>query len=178
VQVEQAMLSGTVVDCGQVETGPLRPGEKLSRVVVDATDHEQWGGVRATLLEGRTCASPSVAKPAERLRDPDLGDWGGEGEYPARVAVDLWHSLVRSAGQLNIEQIGETGRATPEVDHAIRNTAGLDTDRDDRSAGEGVNDHERIAARRTPDWAELISADEYELSGDAALDQPVGRPAR
>ena len=86
--------------------------------------------------------------------------------------------MVRSSAQLSIEQIGETGRPTPEVDHAIRNTAGLDTDRDDWSAGEGVDDQERIAASRTPDWAELVSADEDELSGDAALDQPVGRPAR
>ena len=86
--------------------------------------------------------------------------------------------MFGSAGELRIEQLGETGRATPEVRHAVGNTTGLDSDRDDRRAGQGVDDHERIAARRTADGTELVPTDENELAGDAAQDQPVGRPAR
>ena len=168
----------TMVDHGRVEPGPHGPREKLPVVVIDATHEKEWGGASPVLLEGTTCPRQPVAKPAQRLGDPELGDRGGERQNPAGVGVDLWHPAIRSAGQLSIEQLGETGRATPEVCHAVGDTTGFDTNRDDRRAGEGVDDHERIAAGRSSDGTELVSADENELSGDAAPDQPVGRPAR
>ena len=86
-----------------------------------------------------------------------------------------WHPVFRSAGELRIEQIGETGCATAEVRHIVGNTTGLDSDRDDRCAGQGIDEHERIAARCTTDGTELVPTDENELARDAG-EGPSSRP--